>query len=167
MQHVELYGSHSVQCPLHHSDGKKMPSRIEHQAAPRKARRILNVDSRERISIARDFRELQQCLHAVQRADVGFGAERCVLWINIERVALIHSRLRHVSGGGCSNFDRECSLRPLRRGQRRHRHAGARLEPLDQSLCRTAYARARVSTQHIGERAVDWQQSVSCFKRRR
>ena len=68
MEDVQLHGRHAVQIALDHFDGHPVPRDIQMQAAPGKARMILNVDNRRFEAFRDRDKQLSKCFQASQHA---------------------------------------------------------------------------------------------------
>ena len=68
VEDVQLDRFHAVEVALDHSQRHEVAARVDHQAAPRKARLIVDGDRRRGESLRRDAHQLQKGLQPVQDA---------------------------------------------------------------------------------------------------
>ena len=95
MQHVELDGGHRVEVALDYIHRLKVTARIYHQTAPLKARLVLNARSRDEVSVAITFKELQKSFKPAKRSDYCVGLKDSLRIRYIERVGFILINRRH------------------------------------------------------------------------
>ena len=69
VEDIELHRFHAVQVALDHVDRLEVAAGINHQAAPREARLVVDGDRRRGETLRGDVHQLQKCLQAVQHAE--------------------------------------------------------------------------------------------------
>ena len=62
VEDVQLHGGHAIEIALDHFDRLEVPSAIDHQAAPAKARRVLNLRRGKYVVGSRLLHKLDQSL---------------------------------------------------------------------------------------------------------
>src|SRR5215469_17863428 len=81
MEHVELYGFHTIQIALENVEGNKVTRHVDHQTTPLKARSVLDADRGSGEAIGRDGNQLKKRLKTAKSAErvcgVKFGAGGC------------------------------------------------------------------------------------------
>lgn len=100
MEDVELGGGHGIDHALHRGDGEEVAGRVEHDAAVREARGVVDVDrdadDGERVRAVRgELHELHEGLESAERCPHRVGLQGRVrdagaLDLHVERVVLAH-----------------------------------------------------------------------------
>jgi hypothetical protein len=89
VEYVELHGGHAIQGVLQNVHGLEVPSAVDHQAAPAESRRVMNGDSRDKVTAALGLHQLDEGFQAMQRALLGRGIDLCACAGDAQRVALV------------------------------------------------------------------------------
>ena len=111
---VHLHRFHSVQVPLEHFHGRKVPARIDQQAAPAKSRLVLDAHCWCGKSIRRHIHELQKSLQAAQNAERIRRIQFCARGRYLQRVGIVLTRLLNFLAG-VVRMHNQRRLRRLRR----------------------------------------------------
>ena len=67
VQHIHLDGSHGIEISFENFHRLEVAADIDQQSAPGKSRLILDLDSRQKISVAIALKQLQKSLEAAER----------------------------------------------------------------------------------------------------
>lgn len=162
---VELDGGHSVESAQNVGDRKEVAAGIEHESAPGEAGCVFNVDGWKDVGGTEGLKELKERLHSVEGADVGFGMEGDVMFIDVEGVAFIDVQLGNSLRGDGGNVDGEGGLAGLRRWRFCERDTSACFEAADEAHGGIAEAWAGIAVKGVGERRIDVERAELAFKR--
>jgi hypothetical protein len=132
-----------------------MATGIEHEAAPREARSVLNLHGRNDVTGVGRLHELEESFQAVEHAEVGFGAEADEVLVDVERVGFIFAELRNFVGLWIGHLNRESGRFAGRNRLRGKGNTSARLETANEALGRLAEVLARGSLERIRKGWID------------
>ncbi len=96
MEDVHLDFGQGVEGSLDDADGLEVAADIDHEAAPREARCILNGNGGQREAARVGLDQLQKSLKTVHGSYVGGRLQMCVLWGDLERVRLVFVDALHL-----------------------------------------------------------------------
>ena len=96
---VHLHRFHSVQIPLEHFHRRKVPARIDQQAAPAKSRLVFDVHCWCGKSIRRHLHELQKSLQAAQNAKWIRRIQFCARGRYFQRVGFVFTQFLNFFAG--------------------------------------------------------------------
>ncbi len=99
MQHVHLHGGHAVEVALHHIERDEVTANINQEAAPCKARLVVDTQDRHGKSGRSRFHQLQEGLQAVQHAQRSPGGESRARWSQLKRVGFVLAEFLNFAAG--------------------------------------------------------------------
>ena len=123
MEDIQLDRFHSVQIAFEHIQRNEVPAHINHQPAPGKARRVLNVNHGHGKTGGSCLHQLQKHLQAMQRAQRRGSAQRCPGCRHVQRVRFIFAKFRDFFAGVFHMNDQRCNW-VIYDFQAQQRHAG-------------------------------------------
>src|ERR1035437_8509015 len=159
MEDIELDGGHSVESAQNVGDRKEVAAGIEHESAPGEAGRVFNVDGGKDVGGTGGLKELKERLHAVEGADVGFGAEGDLMLIDVEGVAFIDVQLGNGLRGDGGDVDGEGWLAAFRGWRLCEGDAGACFEAAGRMFPVAEFFLPPMGDEELPQhvaRAVDW-----------
>ena len=133
MEHVKLDGSHGLEVALENLHRLIVPAYVNKQAAPGKARLILNLDARQIVAVAIAFHQLQQSLQTAQGPNHSRRHESRLFVRDFQAVALVLSN-RWNSLSRPSRLDHESSSAFIRRQTSRQRQSNPPLQSFDDAV---------------------------------
>ena len=110
VEDVQLHGSHGVDVALQNVERLEMPDAIDHQAAPAKARSVVDGDGGHDIDGAGRLHQLHQRLHGMNCADSSGRMDVHARGIRLQHVRLVFVDALHKAAIG-GDGDGEGSLR--------------------------------------------------------
>ncbi len=99
MEDVQLHRGHCVEVALENFDRLEVTRDVDQQPAPGKAWLIVDLNSREEVTVAIGVEELQEGLEPTKRADDGWRRKHRLAARDVDAITLVFSNRRNILSG--------------------------------------------------------------------